>query len=63
MKYEYFYKFGGFELNTFIAECQNPIITKTEAHEQYAWVEPKDLLSYDLAPADIPIVESYVNSL
>ena len=63
MKYEYFYKFGGFELNTFIAECQTPIITKTEAHEQYAWVEPKDLLSYDLAPADIPIVESYVNSL
>lgn len=63
MKSEYFYKFGGFELNTFIAECQNPIITKTEAHEQYAWVEPKDLLSYDLAPADIPIVESYVNSL
>lgn len=63
MKSEYMYDFGGFVLNTFIAECNDPTITKTDAHEQYAWVEPKNLLNYDLAPADIPIAEAYIRSL
>ena len=63
LKSEYIYDFGGFVLNTFIAECPDPNITKTDAHEQYKWVEPQDLLKYDLAPADIPIVEAYVKSL
>lgn len=26
-------------------------------HSEYNWVEPKDLLSYDLAPADIPLAQ------
>ncbi len=63
MESDYTYDFGSFTLNTFIAECDNPSISKIEAHEQYAWVEPKDLLSYDLAPADIPIAEAYIKSL
>ena len=63
MKTDYTYNFGHIVLNTFIAECTDPSITKTEAHEQYAWVEPKDLLSYDLAPADIPVVAAYIKSL
>ena len=63
MKSEHLYDFGGFVLNTFIAECKDPNIKKVCEHEQYAWVEPKDLLNYDLAPADIPIAEAYINSL
>ena len=26
-------------------------------HSEYNWVEPKDLLTYDLAPADIPLAQ------
>lgn len=26
-------------------------------HDEYAWVEPKDLQSYDLAEADVPFLE------
>jgi len=63
MKSEYIYDFGGFVLNTYIATCDNPIITKTDAHEQYAWVEPNSLINYDLAPADIPIAEAYIKTL
>ncbi len=63
MKSEHIYDFGGFVLNTFIAKCDNPLITKTDAHEQYAWVKPKNLLNYDLAPADIPIAKAYIASL
>ena len=63
MKSEHLYDFGGFVLNTFIAECKDPNIKKVCEHEQYAWVEPKDLLNYDLAPADIPIAEAYIKSL
>ena len=63
MKSDHPYDFGIITLNTFIAECNDPTITKIDAHEQYAWVDPKDLLTYDLAPADIPVVEAFVKSL
>lgn len=63
MKSEHKYEFGSFILNAFIAECTNPNITKVCEHEQYAWVEPNDLLNYDLAPADIPIATAYIKSL
>lgn len=63
MKNEHTYEFGVIVLNTFIAKCENPLITKTEAHEQYAWVEADKLLDYDLAPADIPVVKAYIASL
>ena len=63
MKSEHIYEFGGFVLNTFIAECKDPNIKKVCEHEQYAWVEPKDLLNYDLAPADVPIAIAYIKSV
>ena len=63
MKSEHIYEFGGFVLNTFIAECKDPNIKKICEHEQYAWVEPKDLLNYDLAPADVPIATAYIKSV
>ncbi|QXU42140.1 (deoxy)nucleoside triphosphate pyrophosphohydrolase [Pedobacter sp. D749] len=31
-------------------------------HEEYKWVEKHELLSYDLAPADIPLVEFYLEN-
>ena len=60
---EYAYEFGKFVLNTFIAKCKNPFISKTDAHEQYVWADPQTLLDYDLAPADIPIVQTYIKSI
>lgn len=30
-------------------------------HAAIAWVQPSELLAHDLAPADIPIVEHYLN--
>lgn len=30
---------------------------RVNAHEEIAWVEIKDLLSYDLSPADVPIAK------
>lgn len=32
------------------------------AHEEIAWVEKEDLLSYDLSPADVPIAEKLSSS-
>lgn len=29
-------------------------------HDKLAWVEPADLLSYDLAPADVPLARSLI---
>ena len=60
---EHSYEFGKIVLNAFIAHCDNPFISKTDAHEQYVWADPSSLLDYDLAPADIPIVQAYINSL
>ena len=30
---------------------------KLHAHSEYAWVKIDDLLNYDLAPADVPLVK------
>ncbi len=30
------------------------------AHEEIAWVEKEDLLSYDLSPADVPIAKKLI---
>ena len=32
-------------------------------HDEIAWVSPSELRNYDLAPADIPVVEAYRQSL
>jgi len=40
-----------------------PGSTEPQAHEHVAiaWVEPSQFTTYDLAPADLPVVESYLN--
>ena len=34
---------------------------KLHDHFEYKWVELKDILNYDLAPADIPLAEYIIN--
>ena len=34
---------------------------KLHAHSEYAWVKIDDLLSYDLAPADIPLAKDVMD--
>ena len=36
---------------------------KALEHEEIKWVEPDNLLNYQWAEADIPIIESYIKSL
>lgn len=50
----YKYEFGQIKLLAYKAEClQQP--TWLSVHSQIRWVESKELLDYDLAPADVPI--------
>lgn len=38
-------------------------ITKMTDHDEVAWVSKKELLNYELAPADIPIAKAFSNSI
>lgn len=53
------YDKGSIELISFICETEN-IETKSTDHDQLEWVEVRDLLSWKLAPADIPIAEELI---
>lgn len=33
---------------------------ETHYHSQLAWCSPREALSYDLAPADIPLLEAFI---
>lgn len=35
---------------------------KLHDHSEYMWVNPAELLNYDLAPADIPLAEYIINN-
>lgn len=50
------------ELIPFVCEL-SPDSTPPVSHEHaaIAWVQPCELLAHDLAPADIPIAEHYLN--
>ncbi|WP_343029916.1 hypothetical protein [Alkalibaculum sporogenes] len=52
----YKYEFGQIKLLAYKAECLQQTITLS-VHSQIRWVETKELLDFDLAPADIPIAE------
>lgn len=36
---------------------------KLNEHKDLIWINPLDLLNYNLAPADIPIAKEYINTL
>ncbi len=48
---------GGVHLNTYWARSSTTHTTCMTAHDQIAWVEPKDLDKYDFCPADKPFVD------
>ncbi|MTI70827.1 MAG: (deoxy)nucleoside triphosphate pyrophosphohydrolase [Firmicutes bacterium] len=50
------YNFVHIQLISFLASWQNGIISLNE-HEKYLWVKKEELMNYDFAPADIPIIE------
>lgn len=60
MQSSFDYTFGTFVINAFLADCAQTEIGKICEHEQYQWVEPKNLLNYQMSPADIPIIEAYI---
>lgn len=48
-------------LHVFLASALNPQILVLTAHEKYVWVNPEDLVKYNLAPADIPVAKAYID--
>lgn len=54
----YEYDFGTIVLHSFWATCKSKNIPAVLEHEQYKWINPCDLLQYDFAPADKPIIEA-----
>jgi 8-oxo-dGTP diphosphatase len=51
----YHYEHGAIRLIAFKAVWLSGQI-RLSVHDEYAWVKPDELLTYDLAPADIPII-------
>ena len=59
----YDYDFGTIVLHSFWATCKSQDIPVVLEHEQYKWVNPRDLRNYDFAPADFPIVDAIIGLL
>lgn len=49
-------------LYPFVCTLESGIVQPTE-HAQAIWIEAAELLGYDWAEADVPIVEEYLDSL
>lgn len=60
MQSMYAYEFAQVRLNVFLASCTQTKIDVLTAHETYAWVLPKMLETYKLAPADIPVAKAFM---
>ena len=52
----YDYDFGTIALHAFWARCNSKDIPVVLEHEQYRWVNIRDLPNFDFAPADKPII-------
>lgn len=48
------------ELISFICEFENSNYILTD-HDSYEWLDPKELLKWKLAPADIPIARALIS--
>lgn len=55
------YDYGNFVvcMKVFLCTIEEGKIVLND-HDEYQWVDKTELLSYDLAPADIPLVEFYL---
>ncbi len=61
---ENYYEYEDFNVRLKVYKCKHVAGTiKDSEHQMLKWVEPTDLLSIDWAPADKPIVDSYIDSL
>jgi 8-oxo-dGTP diphosphatase len=68
---EYKYSHGAIRLIALHAEIATPHDSSarndekltSNAHDKVEWVNPKDLLTYKLAPADIPIAQKIVTDI
>ena len=59
----YDYDFGTIVLHSFWATCKSQDVPVVLEHEQYKWVNPRDIRDYDFAPADLPIVDAIIGLL
>jgi 8-oxo-dGTP diphosphatase len=59
MRHQFPIKSGLLELVAFHCRMTSPP-TRLEAHSEVAWVEPSELLKWDLMPADVGIAERLV---
>ena len=59
----YDYDFGTIVLHSYWATCKSKDIPVVLEHEQYKWINPKELPNYDFAPADKPIIEAIMGLL
>ena len=48
---------GALHFHVFRATCDMTEPAYLTAHEQVAWVSPKDMTNYPFCPADIPLIE------
>jgi 8-oxo-dGTP diphosphatase len=55
----YTYPGGTIELFAIVVKLQSTQFT-LQVHDLFEWVQPKELLRYELAPADIPIAEEII---
>ena len=60
---EYEYDFATIVLHTYWATCKSRDISVVYEHEQYKWIDPKDLSLYDFAPADKDIIQAILGLL
>ncbi len=60
---QYEYDFGTIILHAFWATCQSKDVPAVLEHEQYKWVELRELNQYDFAPADKPIIAAILRQL
>ncbi len=60
---EYEYDFAKIILHTYWATCKSKDIQVVCEHEQYKWIDPKDLPMYDFAPADKDIIQAIMGLL
>ena len=53
---DYHYEHGSFRIEAFYVDWISGVISLTD-HDKFEWVEARDLESYELLPADIPIAQ------
>ena len=59
---DYVYSHGSFRLIGIEANVIDPLSIVLNVHDDYKWIDIADLLSYDLAPADIELAQMVVST-